>query len=54
LSAIIAKDKTNKINNTMKTLILVIFCAAIVFIAGLIGCAVGELILKTFKNFFKI
>jgi hypothetical protein len=37
----------------MKTFIIILFAAAVVFIAGIIGCLIGELILKTFKNIFK-
>lgn len=38
----------------MKTLSFLIVAAAIVFIAGALGCIVGELIYKLFKKLFKL
>jgi len=37
----------------MITICFIIVAAAVVFIAGAIGCFVGELMLKIFKQFFK-
>jgi hypothetical protein len=37
----------------MKTLAFLIVTAAIVFIAGTIGCIVGEILLKLIKHLFK-
>ena len=38
----------------MKTILILIFAAAVVFIAGAIGCVVGELLVKSIKKIFKL
>jgi len=38
----------------MKTIIVIMVAAAIVFIAGAVGCVVGELLIKTIKKIFKL
>jgi hypothetical protein len=38
----------------MKTVIIIMVAAAVVFIAGAIGCVVGELLVKSIKKLFKL
>jgi hypothetical protein len=38
----------------MKTVIILMVAAAVVFIAGAIGCVVGELLVKSIKKLFNL
>lgn len=38
----------------MKTIAFIMVAAAIVIIAGAVGCIIGELITKTIKKIFKL
>jgi hypothetical protein len=38
----------------MKTIIIIMVAAAIVFIAGAVGCVVGELLVRTIKKLFNL
>jgi hypothetical protein len=38
----------------MKTVIILMVAAAVVFIAGAVGCVVGELLVTTIKKIFKL
>tara|TARA_R110000868_G_scaffold492_4_gene3672 strand:- start:535 stop:651 length:117 start_codon:yes stop_codon:yes gene_type:complete len=38
----------------MKTITFIIVAAAIVFVAGALGCLIGEIVLKTIKKIFKL
>jgi hypothetical protein len=38
----------------MKTIIILLVAAAVVFIAGAIGCVIGELLVKSIKKIFKL
>jgi hypothetical protein len=38
----------------MKTVIILMVAAAVVFIAGAVGCVVGELLVKSIKKLFNL
>lgn len=38
----------------MKTIIFLMAAAAVVFIAGAIGCVIGEILVKSIKKIFKL
>jgi hypothetical protein len=38
----------------MRTIAFLIVAAAIVFIAGALGCLIGEILVKTLKKIFKL